>query len=142
MSYDFKVLKAVSPRQIGLVFTLPIGYSQLTWDRKGFWSVYPENHIGALQGTAQLFDPSISISGLAGPDQQPSVDWHLDQTAAGSNHFLTAVSDGTQAVRCWKDAETNTVKMLVADYNNAGKEQFLVSHAERDYRPLRIGDRI
>lgn len=162
VSYDFKVLKAVSPRQIGLVFTLPIEYSQLTWDRKGFWSVYPENHIGALQGTAQLFDPSISISGLAGPDQQPSVDWHLDQTAAGSNHFrstkeniykatlqnptaknfLTVVSDGTQAVRCWKDAETNTVKMLVADYNNAGKEQFLVSHAERDYRPLRIGDRI
>jgi hypothetical protein len=160
VSYDFKLLKAISPRQIGLVLTLPIDYSRLNWKRKGFWSFYPKNHIGALEGVANMFNPTMSTVGLAGPDQMPSLDWSFDQTAAGSNIFrstkeniyearlqnltnkesLTVLSDGTQSIRCWKDV--NQVKILIADYNNAGSERFLTSHAKRDYRPLRHGDRV
>ncbi|MDD2951780.1 MAG: hypothetical protein PHC95_01240 [Parabacteroides sp.] len=65
----------------------------------------PENHIGALEGKAELFDESLAISGMAGPDKQE-------------------------------------VRMLVADYNNAGKEGFLSSHIEYAYRTLKYGERV
>lgn len=157
--YDFTMLREVSPRQTGLVFTLPSSFTRLDWKRKGYWSVYPEDHIGALEGKAEAFNASLPLSGLAGPSKSPSVSWSLDQTAAGSNLFrstkenvysvnlknqegetLTVISDGSQHTRSWIDGEA--IRLLVAGYNNAGKENFLIPHAEKEYRPLRKGDKV
>lgn len=157
--YDFKVSEEISPRQTGLVFSLPDNYNRLTWERKGYWNVYPDNHIAKLRGTADAFDNQVAISGIAGPDKQPSVDWSFDQTENGSNMFrstkenilqvsltdkadngLYIFSDGNQHSRSWKEADRTY--LLIADYNNAGNERFLVSHAEKFYRPLKSGDRI
>lgn len=159
LSYDFTMLQAVSPRQIGLVLTLPASFTDLSWKRKGHWSVYPEGGIDVLEGRAKAFDPNVTISGVAGPSKLPTVSWSLDQTAAGSNLFRstkeniyratlgnadgTAVcvaSDGTQHVRAW--IEDDCIRLLVADYSNAGRENFLYSHAEKGYRPLAKGDRV
>lgn len=159
VAYDFTILQEVSPRQTGLVFTLPASYTNLDWERKGYWSVYPENHIGALKGSAKAYNDKLPVSGVAGPSKQPAVSWSMDQTAAGSNIFrstkeniysaslgnatgdkLSVVSDGTQHVRAW--LEGDVIRFLVADYNNAGNENFLISHAEKDYRPLRRGDKV
>lgn len=111
------------------------------------------------KGEAAAFDRNLPLSGLAGPAKEPSNHWSFDQTANGSNIFrstkaniyqaalsggegerVTVVSDGTQHFRAWMD--TDAVRFLVADYNNAGSDNFLVSHAEKGYRPLRKGDRI
>ena len=160
IAYDFVLKEAISPRQVGIALALPADFTHLSWERKGYWSVYPKDHIAALEGSAEFMNPDLPVCGLAGPDQQPSVSWALDQTEYGSNNFrstkeniYTAVlsspqsgkslkveSDGTQHVRCWKAADG--FRLLVADYNNAGSDQFLVSHAEVDYRPLRRGDRV
>ncbi len=159
VTYDFTILQEVSPRQTGLVFTLPASYTDLDWERKGYWSVYPEDHIGALKGSAKAFNDKLPVSGVAGPSKQPAVSWSMDQTAAGANIFrstkeniysaglsnasgdkLSVVSDGTQHVRAW--LEGDVIRFLVAGYNNAGNENFLISHAEKDYRPLRIGDKV
>lgn len=157
--YDFTMLREVSPRQTGLVFTLSSSFTRLEWKRKGYWSVYPEDHIGALEGTTDAFNASLPVSGLAGPSKLPSVSWSLDQTAAGSNLFrstkeniysaslknpegeaVTVTSDGTQHTRSW--IEGDVIRLLVAGYNNAGKENFLIPHAEKEYRPLRKGDKV
>lgn len=159
IAYDFIMLQEISPRQIGLVFTLPASFSCLNWKRKGYWSVYPKEHIGALEGCAEVFDPALPVSGLAGPSKPPTVAWALDQTAAGSNQFrstkeniyaaslvspsgmaVSVQSDGTQHVRAWREGEY--IRLLVADYNNAGSENFLVSHAKKSYKPLQYGERI
>lgn len=158
-AYDFTMLQDISPRQIGLVFTLPSSFTHLAWKRKGYWSVYPEDHIAALEGKAEAFDTSLPVSGLAGPAKQPNKSWSYDQTAAGSNIFrstkeniysaslrnpegksITVLSDGTQHIRTW--VEGDSIRLLIADYNNAGRERFLVSHAERGYRPLKKGDKV
>lgn len=157
--YDFTMLQDVSPRQTGLVFTLPSSFTHLDWKRKGYWSVYPEDHIGALKGKADAFDASLPVSGLAGPSKSPSVSWSLDQTAAGSNLFRSTkeniysaslrnpegetvwvTSDGSQHTRSW--IEGDVIRLLVAGYNNPGKENFLIPHAEKEYRPLKIGDKV
>lgn len=158
-AYNFTMLQDISPRQTGLVFTLPSSFSHLNWKRKGYWSVYPEDHIGALAGEAEAFDNSLPVSGLAGPSKQPVKSWSYDQTAAGSNIFrstkeniyrvslknesdqsLSVTSDGTQHTRSW--IEGDVICLLVADYNNPGRENFLIPHAEREYRPLRKGDKV
>lgn len=158
-AYDFTMLQDISPRQTGLVFTLPSSFTHLDWERKGYWSVYPEDHIGALQGKAAAFDHSLPISGLAGPSKQPSKSWSYDQTAAGSNLFrstkeniyrasltngdgasVSIISNGTQHVRSW--IEGDVIRLLVAGYNNPGRENFLIPHAEKEYLPLRKGDKV
>lgn len=159
VDYRFTLLQDVSPRQTGLVFSIPSSYTHLAWKRKGYWNVYPENHIGALEGEAEAFNGTLPLSGLAGPSEEPSTAWSFDQTANGSNIFrstkeniysaelsndekerLSVRSDGTQHFRVWKDG--NLMRFLVADYNNAGSDTFLVSHAQKGYRPLRKGDAI
>lgn len=160
LDYNFTMLTAVSPRQTGVAFTLPGDFTRLSWKRRGYWSVYPANHIAALQGTADFMNPAVPVSGLAGPEQQPNVDWSQDQTAFGSNNFRSTkdnvywakvespltgqafkvLSDGNQHVRCWKKG--NTFRLLVADYSNAGNGDYIAPHAALDYRPLRRGDTV
>lgn len=157
VSYHFTLSQDVSPRQIGLVFTTSKSLTNLEWKRKGYWNIYPENHIAALKGKAVAFDRSLPLSGLAGPSQEPSNNWSFDQTASGSNifrstkeniysatlsnetgHGITVISDGTQSFRAWKNCDA--ILFLVADYNNAGSETYLVSHAQQGYHPLHKGD--
>ena len=160
VDYDFILKEAVSPRQVGLAFTLPADFTRLSWKRKGYWSVYPSHSIAALEGTADFMNPALPVCGLAGPEQPPTVDWSQDQTASGSNNFrstkaniytarlaspatgkaFTVTSDGQQHVRCWKEGDA--FRLLVADYSNAGKGAYIEPHAALDYRPLRRGDRI
>lgn len=159
LAYDFTMLQDISPRQTGLVFTLPSSFTHLDWERKGYWSVYPADHIGALKGKAEAFDHSLPISGLAGPSKQPQKSWSYDQTAAGSNLFrstkeniyrasltngdgasVSIISNGTQHVRSWIEGEV--IRLLVAGYNNPGRENFLIPHAEKEYQPLRKGDKV
>ncbi|MGL4328550.1 MAG: glycoside hydrolase family 2 TIM barrel-domain containing protein [Tannerellaceae bacterium] len=158
VAYDFELKKDVSPRQLGIVFTLPSNFDQLNWKRKGYWSVYPKDHIAAISGHAEAFKKEMPISGLAGPSAQPTQAWSYDQTAAGSNLFrstkeriteasldngrdrIMVTSDGNQHARAW--IEDGVIKFLIADYINAGSENFLVPHAEKAYRPLRKGDKI
>ena len=153
------MLQELHPRQVGLVFALPASFTELSWKRKGYWSVYPEDHIGALEGNVKAFNSDLPISGLAGPSSLPSVPWAFDQTAAGSNIFRSTKeniyeavlkstdggafrveSDGTQHVRAWVDKDW--VYLLVADYINAGKGNFLVSHAKKGYKTFRKGDKV
>jgi beta-galactosidase len=157
LSYRFVCRTQIDPRQIGLVFSLPREMDTLFWHRQGQWSTYPEDHIGRLQGRAQAF-PGSPLSGPAGPEKPPAWPWAQDINALGSRDFrstktnilnagltgpvgqqLTIVSDGrNQHIRCW--VQGNSVRMLVADYSNAGAERFYRRHAQSGYRPLEPGD--
>ena len=39
--------------EVGVKFTLPATVDRLQWDRRGLWTVYPDDHIGREQGSAQ-----------------------------------------------------------------------------------------
>ena len=53
VAYRLEMLKAVNPRQWGVVFTLPRTFDTLTWARDAQWSWYPDDHIGRPTGTAR-----------------------------------------------------------------------------------------
>ena len=57
VSYDYTTLLDFIGknllRQFGLLFTLPKSFDLLSWERKGLWTVYPENDINRLKGFAK-----------------------------------------------------------------------------------------
>ena len=157
ISYDFTLTKAVNPRQVGLVISLPRDCETFSWERQGYWDVYPDDHIARLKGTVKASEGFDATS--VGPRAKPEHPWRLDNLPYGNNDFCStkhnvttaALTDkaghgiridgeGKQHVRCWR---TDTaVNVLVADYSNAGSERFLRGLAARDDRPLKPGDKI
>ncbi|TKG96926.1 glycoside hydrolase family 2 [Puteibacter caeruleilacunae] len=156
-TYDYQMSKDINPRQWGMSFVLASELQQLSWKRKGLWSVYPENHIGRNTGVTEAFNETTKC-GLAGPKQQPKLLWKDDQTKYGTNDFrstkrniieaslfnenggVVVNSCGLQHVRCWYDK--GAVMLMIAEYDNPGAERFLRSHAKPYDRSLKKGDRI
>ena len=156
LAYNYKMLKNMNPRQWGISMSHPGEMENLSWKRKGLWSVYSHDHISRLEGTAKSFYSS-DICGLAGPAKQPSWPYKNDQTKYGSNDFrstkrniltaqlfynegpgLKVISDGSQNVRAW--IENGVTKSLISDYNNPGAERFLrgfANHAAKFDQPLK-----
>jgi hypothetical protein len=125
------------PRQIGLLFTLPGDCRTLCWRRRAYWSVYPDDHIGRAEGSAEAFAKNVPLCGFGGPRVEPKWSWSQDASRYGSNDFrstkmnvieaallssdgngVRVLSDGAQHVRAW--IEGDRVRLLVADYANEG----------------------
>lgn len=157
INYDFTVDKKVNPRQIGVVFSLPAAFEHFTWERKGYWDVYPDDHIARLKGTVAASEGFAATS--VGPRKMPTHPWRLDNLPCGNNDFCSTKNNvlnasltdksgnglmidgqGKQHVRCWM-AEKQ-VNVLIADYSNGGNERFLRGLASIDDRPLKEGDKI
>lgn len=155
VKYDLTVVGAVDPRQIGLVFSVPSRSSYLRWYRKGFWSSYPDWHIGRTTGQAIPFPAEAFFTKLG---VEPSTGWQYDANSLGTNDFrstkdniywaalsnktgsgIIALSEGKHSFRSWVNG--NHVNFLVADYSNGGAEIFFASHLEHERRPMNPGDR-
>lgn len=155
IKYDLTASGPVDPRQIGLVFSVPLENSVLGWYRKGFWSSYPDWHIGRTTGNAIPFPKgSFSINKFG---VEPENGWQLDANSLGSNDFrstkdniywaglskpggsgIIAISDGKHSFRSFVSG--SRVDFLVADYSNGGAEIFFASHLEHERKPLKPGD--
>lgn len=129
----------VSPYQYGLLMQLPKQFEQLSWKRKGEFTIYPENDIARNEGTAML--NAKHVSGVEEHGVVPTGDWKDDANDLGSNDFrstkryiksavlqdkgensIKVLSDGTQASRSWLQDER--LQWLIADYSNTGSEPF------------------
>lgn len=157
VDYKYTLKKNINPRQWGMVFGLPDAFNELSWERKGLWNYYPEDHIGRLKGKAKLLSDA-EVSGAAGPAHKPNNSWSTDRNSMGTNDFrstkmnikvaalndgqvaLKILADGSQHLRAWQDEQT--IQLLVAGYSNMGNERFFRGHAEKMDRPLKIGDLI
>lgn len=155
--YEFEVTEPVNPRQTGLVFSLPGDYETLTWEREGYWNVYPDDHIARIKGTVTASEGFEATS--VGPRTEPKHPWRLDNLPYGNNDFCSTKHNifagsltkqvgagvaidggGTQHLRAWRDS--TGVHFLVADYSNGGSERFLRGLARKDDRPLKLGDKV
>lgn len=129
----------VSPYQYGLLMQLPKQFEQLSWKRKGEFTLYPENDIARNEGSALL--KAKHINGVEEVGVMPTGDWKDDANDLGSNDFrstkraiqtaslqdgagnnLKVWSDGSQGSRSWLQDEH--IQWLITDYSNAGSEPF------------------
>jgi hypothetical protein len=113
-------------REVGVSYTLSSQVDRLAWDRKGLWSVYPDDHIAAPQGSALRVRPqgqdrfgvppqwswgedmrNFWLFGKYDPGgrgteafrSQKFNIWSADAILGGARAALRAESDGSDAVR-------------------------------------------
>ena len=143
VSYDFRALVDFTSknllRQFGMLLTLPRSFDELTWDRKGLWTVYPGNDINRLNGTAKALP--VDLKYVEVPQQVPAGDWKDFANKLGSNDFrstkdhifkaslknnqnseIIVQSDGSQSARSWVDG--NQIRFLIAGLNGPGSCHF------------------
>jgi len=138
INYQFETKVEIFARQIGIVLYVPKSCDSLAWKRKGLWSVYPDDHIGRLEGVAGAFrDASFPA---AKSREKPPWPWHLDSNALGTRDFratrrdilrasltddagrgIIVKSDGTQHTRAFVD--DSRIGILIADYSVGGVGQ-------------------
>lgn len=157
VTYDFKALKDVNPRQWGLVFEAPREYGRVFWRRQGMWSVYPEDHISRPVGEADLF--YAGLPDRQNPRLKPAWAWSKDYNELGSNDFrstrrniwyaglkdeagskIIVRSNGQQHWRSW--LEGDKIRFLVADFVTAGNEMFLEGYYAPYRKPIKQGEKI
>ena len=135
----------LNSRELGVGFVVSRACDTLNWKRRGLWSVYPNDHIGRLEGRATAFrDPSGKADD---PKQQPAWPFSQDQTETGTadfrgtkhNIFHAALtdargigarveSDGSQHTRSYVSG--GAIRLLVLRHSGNGGDNF----AGRDIR--------
>lgn len=61
--------------EAGVAFLVSKKLDTLTWKRKGLWDVYPDWHIGRLEGETKKYNPG----GVNAPDADPGWEWKQDE---------------------------------------------------------------
>lgn len=61
--------------EVGISYLVPKESETLSWKRKGYWSVYPEWHIGRLEGRTSKHYPGGINKQIAVPDRE----WRFDE---------------------------------------------------------------
>jgi len=139
ISYDYICLTDFGRknllRQFGLLFTLPESFDQLSWERKGLWTIYPEYDINRLKGSAKALPRDLKYVEV--PREIPTGDWKDNANRLGTNDFkstkdhiiraslkndknteIEVLSDGSQSSRSWIDGKKT--RFLVAGLNGPG----------------------
>lgn len=60
-------------REVGVKFSLPENFTDVEWERKGYWNYYPENSFAGNSGKAPLYNTNVPVYGA-----NPSQLWQLD----------------------------------------------------------------
>jgi hypothetical protein len=71
-------------RELGVKLLMDSSCQRLSWERRGLWGIYPEDHIGRPSGEALAYRPSAATA-ETGP--RPDWPWLLDENDLGANDF-------------------------------------------------------
>ena len=156
IDYEVTVKSDIDPRQIGLVFSMPGDFENFSWERKGQWNLYPDNHLGRSSGSVVPFPTSKTKSEEFG--EKPTGDWESDYHPMGindfratrdkliwaqlendTNHGIKLVSDGKGAIRPFVNQDK--IQFLAAGFSTAGGDLFFSSHLKNERLPLKSGDK-
>ena len=145
VSYDYMTLTDFTKnnllRQFGLLFTLPISFDRLSWERKGLWTVYPEYDINRLKGSAKALPRDLKYVEV--PREVPIGEWKDNANKLGTNDFkstkgniiraslkndnnieVIVKADGSQSARSWIDGQK--IRFLIAGLNGPGSCGFFI----------------
>jgi hypothetical protein len=140
VNYEITIAaKELHPRQYGLLFQLPEQMENLSWNRRGEFSVYLEYDIARTEGTATL--NANRLYEVEEWGKIPASTWKDDANILGSVDFrstktqilkgtltdkngngIIVYGNGTQAWRSWLQDEC--IHLLIADYSNTGSEPY------------------
>jgi len=73
LKYQIQNIPQENIREIGIKFELDNVYDAFSWERNGYWSFYPDNHISASKGTSSLYSKTQKKYRI-----EPQKDWNKD----------------------------------------------------------------
>ncbi|MEM9835789.1 MAG: glycoside hydrolase family 2 TIM barrel-domain containing protein [Bacteroidota bacterium] len=73
IQYSVDSIPAELIREIGIKFMLADAFDAISWQRETFWSCYPEDHLSAEQGRAELYTSAPKSYG-----DKPEKEWNKD----------------------------------------------------------------
>ena len=89
--YTYTGEKARTIRELGIRLSLQEGYETVDWSRRGYWNVYPEGHLGRLEGSAKAKNPETEQLAMSKKFhiaiEQPTEDWTQDPSDFGTRDF-------------------------------------------------------
>lgn len=154
VSYNFAYTGPdLSAREIGFRFAVPLATDRLSWTRRGEWSWYPEDHIGALSGSVRAHSGRPAISPPGWPYGEDDTPMGTNAFRSTKRNFLDAAleddsgrgvgirSDGSQHLRA--SVESDRIAVFVNDWfggTSARAGEWTENYGEG--RLLRTGDRI
>jgi beta-galactosidase len=143
----------VLTKEIGFQFDVPLALDRLSWQRKGEWTWYPEDHIGALSGDVQAHSGKAAFT-------VPTWPYAEDDSPMGSNMYRstkrnilsatvrdqagrgwTIHSDGSQHLRA--SEASDRISIFVSDWyggSTADMGEYVENYG--DGKMLHTGDRI
>ncbi|TQO39747.1 glycosyl hydrolase family 2 [Arenibacter algicola] len=97
-SYHYENLAKEMVREIGVSYTLEDIFEGISWERDGYWSDYPENHLSALNGKTNLYPKTLKTY-----REKPEKTWNEDSksfyyegTDQENNTSLTHIAKATK----------------------------------------------
>jgi beta-galactosidase len=154
IDYRAELRQDIDLRQVGVAVDVLPFHDTLAWVRRGQWSVYPDDHIGRLEGRVRATTGPNGRAGL-----RPQQPWSADLTALGSADFRATRHDvinfglhdddgvgvGIEPVgptdgRAWVHGDV--IRLLSASYTSGGSEPILAraDHTLAARRMLVAGD--
>ena len=132
INYEFKNIPALDttgklPRtgepvnlEVGIKFQTSDQFDRLHWDKKSYWSSYPEGHLGSAKGSIELFsaDKPAWAQKPAQPWNKDVWDFYLMGWPVPEGKLLTyEASTAKQAIRAYtlNDKEANLALTVYGD---------------------------
>ena len=156
IDYSFTAAKAITPRTLGLAFTLPDDFNTLAWRVDAYRNHFPEDDVRRPHGVALAVRPG-SDGRPDRTDVRPDWDWADDQVLFGTMDFsstkqnlryaalmngnnlaIEAVGTGAQSVRSF-NYEGQTHFILGSSYGGPSS-RWPAKHTARYRTPLKAGD--
>jgi hypothetical protein len=72
-TYHYENLPKELVREIGVSYTLEDDFEGISWERDGYWSDYPDNHLSALNGKTGLYPKTLKTYRV-----KPEKTWNED----------------------------------------------------------------
>lgn len=121
-------------KEAGIEFVIADAFDSLYWERNGYWSTYPEGHLGALSGSASLTPVNPNPY-----RERPERSWHLDPTSFFYHGMVDAPRMSFLATGYKEDVEAFTLTGESGRLQVAGVEENTV-HARifRENGQLRL----
>jgi hypothetical protein len=71
-------------REVGVAYVLKGSTDRSSWERKALWTVYPENHMGRIEGTAKRISKANKVVTKEKPDWEYGMDMQNIYAAKGT----------------------------------------------------------
>ncbi|MEN8187303.1 MAG: glycoside hydrolase family 2 TIM barrel-domain containing protein [Bacteroidota bacterium] len=134
IKYQIQNIPPEMIREIGVKFELEDAFDELSWERKSYWSFYPENHLSSTRGISPLYS-NIQKEYRTKPQKdwnQDTKSFYYEGTSSELSKQLTNIAKSTKE-NIKKYSLLKNKREMISFYSNGDGSGRLNKVAEKIY---------